>query len=143
MGCCGFPGGGGGGGAAQWLAPITITHTQFQAAALTNNIVVYSLPAAGFIHGVKLKHSVIWDGPAITEYWLSVGFTVNVAALLIEYDVESTPVGDTEFAISGTWDSRNHAAATDVRVAARSVGANLNTSTQGTAQLWLMVSFAP
>jgi len=141
MGCCGF-GGGGGGNVPQWLPPITITHVQFQAAALVNDISVYSLPAAGIIHGVKLKHSVLWDGPAITEYWLGVGFAGDLQALLIEYDVESTPVGNAEFAISQVFDSRNHAAATDVRMRARSVGANLNTSTQGTAQLWLMVSFA-
>ena len=139
--CCGF-GFGGGAGVPAWLPPITLTHVQFQAAVLTNNILVYSLPAAGIIHGVKLKHSVLWDGPAITEYWLSVGFLGDLQALLIEYDVESTPVGATEFAISQTFDSRNHSAVTDVKVGARSVGANLDTSTQGTAQLWLLVSFA-
>ncbi len=138
--CCGF-GFGGGGLVPTWLSPITILHTQLQAAALTNSFLVYSLPAGGIIHGLKLKHSVLFDGPAITEYWLSVGFAGDLQALLIEYDVESTPVGNTEFAISSVFDSRNHAAATSVFVGARAVGANLNTSTQGTAQLWLMVSF--
>lgn len=138
--CCGF-GFGAGGMVPAWISPITFTHTQLQAAALTNSLLVYSLPAGGIIHGVKLKHSITFDGPAITEYWVSVGFAGDLQALLIEYDVESTPVGNDQFAISQTFDSRNHAAATSIFVGARSVGANLNTSTQGTAQLWLLVSF--
>lgn len=119
---------------------IDLSHTQFQTAALTRSIVVYQLPAGGIIHGVKLKHSVTFDGPAITEYWLSVGFLGDTQALLIEYDVESTAVANDNFAIAQTFDSRNHAAATDVYVSARSVGNNLNTSQQGTAKLWLLVS---
>jgi len=141
MSCCGF-GGGGGGAVPAWYPAFTITHIQFQAAALTNDISLYALPRGGIIHGVKLKHSVLWDGPGITEYWLSVGFVGDLQALLIEYDVESTPVGNTEFAISQTFDSRNHGATTDIRVGARAVGANLNASTQGTAQVWLLLSFA-
>ena len=129
-------------GVPAWLAPITITHVQFQTAALTNTSIVYSLPAGGIIHGVKLKHSVTFDGPAITEYWLSLGFAGESQALLIEYDVESTAVANDNFAISQVFDSRNHAAATNVIMTARSVGNLLNTSQQGTAQLWLLVSQA-
>lgn len=140
MSCCGF-GGAGGGFVPAWLSPIAISHTQFQTAGLTNSITVYTLPAGGVIHGVKLKHSVTFDGPAITEYWLSLGFAGETQALLIEYDVESTPVAADNFALSQVFDSRNHSAPVNVIMSARSVGNLLNTSQQGTAQLWLMVSF--
>jgi len=120
----------------------TLSHTQLQAAALTNSITLYALPAGCIIHGVKLKHSVTFDGPAITEYHLALGFAGEIEALLIEYDVESTAVANDNFAIAQTFDSRNHAAATNVLVSARAVGANLNTSTQGTAEIWLLVSKA-
>lgn len=139
--CCGF-GFGGGASVPAWLAPINISHTQFQTAGLTNSVTVYSLPAGGIIHGVKFKHSVTFDGPAITEYWLSLGFAGETQALLIEYDAESTPVANDNFAISQVFDSRNHVAATNVIMTARSVGNNLNTSQQGTGQLWLLVSQA-
>lgn len=120
----------------------TLSHTQLQAAALTNSITLYALPAGCIIHGAKLKHSVTFDGPAITEYHLSLGFAGETQALLIEYDVESIAVGSNNFAISQTFDSRDHNDVVNVLVTGRSVGANLNTSTQGTAEVWLLVSKA-
>lgn len=140
-GCCGF-GDGGGAGVPTWQNPINITHTELQAAALTNSVIKYTLPPAGIIHGVKLKHSVTFLGGAITEYNLSVGFLGLLQALLIEYNVLGTAVAADNFALAGTFDSRNHSANTSVYVAARSVGANLNASTQGLAQLWILVSRA-
>lgn len=62
--------------------------------------------------------------------------------MLIEYDVESIAVGSNNFAISQTFDSRDHNDVVNVLVTGRSVGANLNTSTQGTAEVWLLVSKA-
>lgn len=117
-----------------------ISHVDLQAAALTNSITIYTMPAAGLIHGVKLKHSVLFTGPAVTNYFLSVGFTGGTANLLIEYDVMNTAIGDQNFAISHTFDSRDHAAPVNVLLTGRSGGANLNQSTGGTAELWLCVS---
>ena len=117
------------------------SHTDFQAAALTNSIVAYSLPAGGFIHGVKLKHSIAFAGTGITGYDLEVGFSGALDDLLIAYPVDTAPANDT-FAISQTFDSRNHGAATDVLLTAISTGANLDQSTAGDVCLWLLVSKA-
>lgn len=115
----------------------TVTHTQLQAAALSNDIEIASLAPGEIIHGVKLKHSALFTGPAITNYFLSLGFAGGLQDLLIEYDVKTTAVGDTNFAVAHTFDTRNHAAAVSVRIAARSVGANLSTSTGGSVDVWL------
>lgn len=98
------------------------------------------MPAAGLIHGVKLKHSVLFTGPAITNYYLSVGFATQPAALLIEYDVMNTAIGNQNYAIAHTFDSRDHGAPLNVLLTARTIGANLDQSTSGTAELWLCVS---
>lgn len=139
---CGFSGGGAGANVPQWQNPITFTHADLQAAALTSSFLIYNLPAAGIIHGVKLKASILFSGPAITEYWVGVGFAGLLQGLMIEYDLKNTAIGDQDFAISQTFDSRDHAATTPIYIGGRSVGANLDTSNQGTAQLWLLTSVA-
>jgi len=122
-----------------WITPITVQHTAFQTAGLTQDISLYTLPAGGLIHGVKLKQSVAFAGTGITSYSLSIGFVGALDDLLIDYPVDAAPADDL-FAIAATFDSRNHAATVDVRIRATAVGANLDQSTAGTAQIWLLVS---
>lgn len=140
---CGCGGGFGGGGSAGVTVPawkkFSVVHTQFQTAGLTQNILLYNLPAGGLIHGVKLKQSIAFAGAGITGYFLSLGFVGALDDLLIEYTVTPAPAADT-FAISQTFDSRNHSAAVAVQIAARSTGANLSASTAGAADIWLLIS---
>lgn len=117
----------------------SITHTQLQAAALLNNIELYSMPAGGLIHGAKLKQSIAFAGAGITSYDISLGFAGELEALLPLYPVDVAPANDV-FAIAQTFDSRNHGAAVSVKVSAVSVGANLDQSTAGAADIWLLVS---
>lgn len=138
-GCCGFGSGGGGGVTVPEWQKLSVVHTQFQTAGLTQNISLYSLPAGGLIHGVKLKQSIAFAGVGITGYFLSLGFVGALDDLLIEYSVTPAVANDV-FAISQTFDSRNHGAAVDVRIAARSTGANLDQSTAGAADIWLLIS---
>jgi hypothetical protein len=141
MSCCGFPGIGGatpGINIPLWTK-LSVVHAQFQVAGLTQNISLFSLPAGGLIHGVKLKTSEAFAGVGITGYFLSIGFVGALDDLLIEYSVTPAVANDT-FAIAQTFDSRDHGAAVDVRIAARSTGANLNQSTAGAADIWLLIS---
>ena len=138
-GCNGFGGGGNPGVNIPAWQKLSVVHTQFQTGGLTQNISLYALPAGGLIHGVKLKPSVAFAGAGITGYFLSIGFIGALDDLLIEYPVTAAVANDT-FAISQTFDSRNHGAAVDVRIAARSTGANLNQSTAGAADIWLLIS---
>lgn len=138
-GCNGFGGGGNPGVNVPGWQKFSVVHTQFQTAGLTQNILLYNLPAGGLIHGVKLKQSIAFAGAGITGYFLSLGFVGALDDLLVEYPVNVAPANDT-FAISQTFDSRNHAAAVAVRIAARSTGANLSASTAGAADIWLLIS---
>lgn len=138
----GFPANGGPGTAVPAWTKFSVTHTQLQAAALTNSITLFSLEAGGVIHGVKLKHSVVFDGPGITDYFLSLGIAGATADLLNEYDVENTPVANDNFALSSVLDTYNHGATTAILLTARSVGANLDASTSGAAEIWVLLSRA-
>ncbi len=140
---CGCQGFGGGGGTPGVTVPawtkIAVPHTWFQTGALTQNVNLFALPPGGLIHGVKLKTSIAFAGVGITGYFLSIGFLGALDDLMIEYSVTPAPANDL-FAISQTWDSRNHGAISDVRIAARSTGANLSFSTAGQADVWLLIS---
>lgn len=137
--CNGFGGSGQAGITVPAWTKFSVVHTQFQTAGLTQNISLYNMPAGSLIHGVKLKSSIAWAGAGITDYFLSLGFVGALDDLLIEYSMIPAVAGDT-FAIAQTFDSRNHGAAVDVRIAARSTGANLSASTAGAADIWLLLS---
>ena len=53
----------------------TVTHTQLQAAALTNDITLLTLPILGSIQSIFMKHTVAFAGTSITAYEISVGIT--------------------------------------------------------------------
>lgn len=140
MCCGGFSGGGGtpGVNVPGWIK-LSVAHTDFQVAALTQNILLYSLPAGGLVHGVKLKQTAAFAGIGITGYTLSLGFVGALDDLMVAYSVTPAPAADV-FAIAQTFDSRNHSAAVDIRIAAVATGANLNQSTAGAADVWLLIS---
>lgn len=117
------------------------THTDLQAAATTNNIELYSMPAGGVISGVKVKHSVQFAGTGITQYDVSLGIAGTLEQFAPKFTV-SVAVGNTAFQIVNTVDSENHGAVVSVRLAAYSTGANLSASTAGTVEIWLLLSKA-
>lgn len=145
---CGCNGGFGGGGSGPgtftpgWVF-IDVTHTMFQVAALTQSINLWLLEAAGVIHYKILKHSVVFDGPGITDYFLSIGIAGATADLLPEYDVESNAVAATNYAEDSMEQSYNMGGTQQLIITARSVGANLNASTTGAARIALLLSKAP
>lgn len=119
----------------------TVSHTALQAAATSNDIALFSLPAGGVIQEVKIKHSVIFAGTGITDYKLSVGIVGNLTKYASAFDVD-TAVSGTNFQLSGTLGSENHGAATSIRLAATSAGANLDQSTGGTVDVWVLTYVA-
>lgn len=119
----------------------TATHTALQAAAMANDIELLSLPAGGIIHGVKIKHSVLFAGTGITDYKVSVGIVGTLAKYASAFDVD-TAVSNTNFQLSTTIGSENHGAATSIRLAATTTGANLDQSTGGSVDVWVLTSVA-
>lgn len=141
-------GGSGGGGTSpvigtlgafpQWFK-VQITHTQLQAAALTNNITLYTLPAGGVIHGVHLKQSTAFAGTGITAYTVSVGLTSFAERYASLYNVFAAAAAQTK-QISNVMDSPDNASSTAIKLFAVSVGANLNASTAGVLEVGLLLS---
>ena len=120
----------------------TVTYSQLSAAALTNNIQLFSLPARGTIHAVVIKHSAAFTGGAIATYTLSVGIAGTLAKYASAFDVFQAP-GNTVLQSSGGAFTENAGAATSVRVAAVSTGANLSAATAGSATIWVLSSTLP
>lgn len=130
--------GGTGPGVMQWIK-VTKSHTDFQAAATTNNIEIYSLAAGAMLHGVVVKHTTAFAGTGITAYTLSVGLTGNLAKYATAFDVFQA-IADTTLQASDNFAIENWGAVTSIRGAAVSTGGNLNASTAGAVEFYLLVS---
>lgn len=112
---------------------ITIQHTEFQSAALTKSNTLFALPAGAIVMFIRLKPSVIFTGGAITSYFLMVGIVGTLQDLMTEYDARNIVVGNQEYAEAFAAQSFDFINTTNLKVSARSVGANLDASVSGTA----------
>lgn len=132
---------------------VTKTHTDFQTAGTTNDISIYTLPAGGVIHAVKLKPATAFAGTGIATYNLnSIGVTgdtgryyqgVGGTGFDLAQTVDDT-VGDLFFGnvTNPRGDIDDHAAGEGVRAFVESTGADLDQSTAGSLTFWLYVSVA-
>ena len=123
-----------------WLK-YTFTYSALSTAALTNSITLVTLPAAGIIHAIKLKHSIAFTGGALSSYTLSVGISGNLDKYANPFNVFQA-TGNTTFYIAYGMFSENHGATTSVLLTATSIGANLNAATAGSCDIWVLVSKA-
>jgi hypothetical protein len=121
----------------------TKTYANFSAAATTNDIELFSLPAGGVIHAVKIKHSTAFAGTSITAYTISVGITGTLAKYATAYNVFQA-VAPATFQIGAVPSigigSENHTTAVSIRAAATSTGANLSAATAGVVEIWVLTS---
>jgi len=117
-------------------------HADLQAAALTNDIELLSLPAKSVIHAVYLKHSTAFAGAGITAYTLSVGVAADLIRYSLPQDVLQA-IGNTVFLVTSAVGAENHGAAVSIRLAAVSVGANLDQSSAGAVDVWVLWSTLP
>ena len=121
----------------------TITHTQLQAGATTNDIEFYSLPAKGFFQGFIPKVSVAFAGTGITAYTLSLGIAGELDRYTSAFNAMAA-VADTTFLNAGPlFEARNFGAVASLRIAAISTGANLSASTAGTVLIYGLVAKIP
>jgi len=120
----------------------TVTHTQLQTAGLTNNIELLSLAAFERIGGVWLKHSTAFAGAGITAYGLTVGIASTLDKFAGSFDVLQA-TGDTVSETNSLTDVESIAGATSIKIAATSVGANLDQSSAGSVDIWVWVSAMP
>ena len=127
--------------AAAWWAKYTVSYSDLSAAATTNDVELFSLPAGGVIHGVKMKHSTAFSGGAISAFTVSIGITGTLAKYANAFDVFQA-VSNTAQQISSTVGTENHGAATSIKIAATSTGANIDQATAGTVDVWVLWSVA-
>lgn len=123
----------------------TIAHTALQTSSLTNNIEIVSLPALTVVHLVAIKHSTAFAGTSITAYTIGVGIAGSSDTLekfMPAFDVFTT-AAEAEKDISGAPDWAAHGSSTSIRASAISVGANLDQSTSGSVDIWLLTSTLP
>lgn len=114
----------------------TVSHTALQAAALTNDIELFSAPAFQIIERIVLKHNTAFAGTGITAYTLSVGISGDLEKYTSAFDVfQAVADGVKNVALLG--DVESFAGATSIRLAATSVGANLDQSTAGSVDVYV------
>lgn len=124
-----------------WLSPLNFTHTQLQAAATSNNIEAYSLPARGVLEGIIIKPRVAFGGGAIAAYTLSIGLVSDVAIYLPPFSVMS--IGATVISLADLMTIENYSSVASIRLAAASVSANLDASTSGSVDIWFKMAQLP
>lgn len=123
----------------KWVK-IVKTYADFAAAAFSNNITIFSLPARGVIHSVQVNPSTVFSGGLIATYTISIG----IAGVLAKYAVATNVfTGATLPVISNLPGTESLIAATDIKAAAVSTIGNLNAATQGVIVIWMLVSQLP
>lgn len=125
-------------GLPTWVK-LQVSHTALQTGALTNNITLFALPAGGVLHAVKTKTSTAFAGTSITNYSIAIGLTGELDRYQ-SYNTVFSAVTATNFQNSSVFDSQDNAAATNIKIAAISVGANLSASTAGVLEVGLLIS---
>ncbi len=128
---------------AQWTK-ITKTFADFAAASLTNDISIFSLPAKGYIHDVKIVPTTEFLGGVISAATISVGIVSNLVKYAVAANVftGNTTLGLVHTPIAGV---ENTGGVTDIRAAIVAVGVlqTLNDLTQGSVDIYLLTSILP
>lgn len=123
---------------------ITVTHTQLQAAALTNDITIYTLAPKEMVLNIWMKHSVAFSGGLIATYTLSVGIIGSLLKYLAAKDVAAV-VGDTvQYGLLTPAPLvESHANSTALRLSAISTVGNLDASVAGSVDVWVQTIILP
>jgi hypothetical protein len=108
------------------------TYSDFSAAAATNALAGFILPANTVMEWCKIKHSTPFSGGSISSYTVSVGITGDLARFATAFDVFQA-VGDTAKQNSFCF---NEDGSVTVRVTA-TASHNLDTATAGSVTIWL------
>lgn len=120
----------------------TVLHSALQAASLTNDINLFLLPAKAIISQIAVKHDVQFAGTGITKYELSIGVAGNLQKYTDKLDVSTAVAADNGWTfIGGSFES--FTGATSIRLSATSTGANLDQSTAGSVEIYVLYTTLP
>lgn len=118
---------------------LTLTEADFTAAAALESLTLMQLPAGAVIHTAKIKHSAAFTGGALSAFTLELGITGSLAKYASAFDVFSAPAA-TNDQVTTSGDEESHDLATPILITARSTGGDVADATQGTVEIWLLVS---
>lgn len=125
--------------APQWIK-VTKTFSDFSTAALTNSINLYLLSAKQMVHSVQLVPSIAFSGGLVATYTISVGISGTNAKYAIATNVFT---GATIPPINLLGGLESVSSAVQLTATAISTVANLNAATQGSADIYLLISTLP
>ncbi len=123
--------------APQWVK-ITKSYTDFAAAAFTNDISIYSLPAGGVIQDVIINPTISFSGGTIATYTLSIGKGGN----LVLWSAPA-PIFTGALISNAGFLPVTQLSAEDVRASVISTVGLLNAATQGSVDIYLLVAVLP
>ena len=122
--------------------PYTVTFASLSAAALTNSIVLATLPAKTVLHAAVIKHSTAFGGGTIASYTLSIGLAATVDKYATAFNVFQA-VGASVGQLSHALFCENFSVSTPVLLTATSTVGLLNAATAGSATIWLLTTTLP
>lgn len=118
-----------------------VEHSDFTAAATTQDIELVNVPAGTVVEAVLVRHTQSFGGGGITAYTLSVGVTGDLTRYIGATNVFAAP-GQVLALVAAANQLTSSTAATSVRVAAVSTTANLNAATAGIAEIYVKLARA-
>lgn len=125
----------------QWTK-YTVAATDFTAAAASEDIELFSLPARGVVHKVVIKHTTAFSGGTASNFTLSVGVSGTLTKYAAAFDVFQA-TGDTVFGFNDLPGMDNFGAATSIRAEATVTGDTLDNVGTGSADIWVLTSELP
>lgn len=120
----------------------TKSYTDFSTADPSNSIELFTMPAGGVIHAVKIKHSTAFSGEAISAYTISVGITGSNSRYAPSFDTVQAVSGEV-LQMSSSLFGENQDSSWSVTATAVATGANLDAATTGSVDIWVLTSKTP
>jgi hypothetical protein len=122
---------------------VTKAYTDTATANTTNTITLYTLPAKGVVSGAIIKHTTAWAGGALATVTATV--LINGSPTATGFDVMQA-TGDTVFQNATTTGFNrimNFGSTNNIQLQMDSTGANLDAATQGSLDVYLLISTLP
>lgn len=120
----------------------TVDFSDVAVGSTSEQEVLFTLPAGGVVHAVKIKHSIAFEGTGITAVTASVGTTGDSDKFAAAFDVLQS-VSDTALELTETPSAETHDSGGQSVVAEIvTTGADLNVLTAGSVDIYVLWSVA-
>lgn len=131
-----------GGGAFEWVK-YTVTYSQIAAAATTTTVDIADIAPGTVVKAAVIKSTEAFTGGSLSAY--NIGVTVQTFPVLINPENFLPPPSGVLFE-TGEYSPFNlvpFQASRALRILATSTGDNLDAATQGSVDVWVLVSTLP